>query len=95
MKKEGGNKMARHQHTYVAGHIVKRFRWKQFSEIPVKNLTAVVINILPRQKDREILDKWEAHFRQKLPVAGLPESYVITQDPFTGVKVLWKERRAP
>jgi hypothetical protein len=86
--------MSYHQHVYKIGHIVKRFQWDSFKKIPKKDLVAVVINVLPNsKKDQEVLKLWEDHFRQDLPIAGLPEPYVITQNPETGIKMLWKRRR--
>ena len=87
--------MSRYKRIYHQAYIIKRFQWELFQQIPEKNLIAVVINIQPRLKsDIEVLEKWEDHFRQKLPIAGLPEPYVITQDPKSKIKMLWKERRA-
>ena len=82
--------MARHQHFYFESHIVKKFQWDKFYKIPVSNLIPVIINV-QTPTDEEILKKWEKHFQQKLAVAGLPVPYVITKNPITGVKMLWKE----
>ena len=82
------------QHVYQEKYIVKRFMPEEFDKIPKRNIMAQVINIRPNQNDSIILKKWENHFRQNLPIANLPEPYIIIKDPVTGIKMLWKERRA-
>ena len=74
--------------------IVKEFRGEEIFKLPYKRVIPLVININSKSKeDRAILIKWEEHFQQNLPLAGLPAPYVITQDA-KGIKILWKERRA-
>ena len=70
--------MSRYKHIYHQAYIIKQFQWELFQQIPEKNLIAVVINIQPRLKsDIEVLEKWEDHFRQKLPIARRRNTYRI------------------
>jgi len=86
--------MAQGQHVFQEKNIVKRFMPEEFEKIPKRKIMAQVINIKPNQTDAIILKRWEKHFRQNLPFANLPEPYIIIKDPVTGIKMLWKERRA-
>lgn len=78
---------------YVASHIIKRNRWQEFKEIPINRIKPIVHNIKDTKPDNEMLWNWELHFRGyfngKKVLRSIP--YIITQDPRSKIKTLWKE----
>jgi len=76
--------MAKENNFYNSNKIVRRYRFKQFSEIPPWKLVDIVHGIVEGKiADENILKSWEDHFRSmKIP-------YVIMLE--SGRKTLWKE----
>jgi len=79
---------------FKKGHIVKRFRWEEFQKIAEKNL----VDFLPHIRgdspiDGRTLETWENHLRGKFNGRQLKFKipYVITKNPKTGARALWKE----
>lgn len=78
---------------YVSSHVIKRYKWQEFLSIPTNRIKPIVHNIRNKESDRQILWSWELHFQGyfngKKIFPGIP--YVITQDPKSKIKTLWKE----
>jgi len=87
-----GKKMS-DKYIFVSEHIVDSFR-PEF--INMSNIESFVINIREKSKnDQEILKRWIKGFQGFIPGVSkrikFISPYIITKDPETGVKTLWKE----
>lgn len=80
---------------YKSTEVQKRYRWKQFQEIPQSKLWEFIGPITTSQKDIAILATWEQHFKSvKVPYVVIKRLF----SDFKGLRVMAKfivcERRA-
>lgn len=84
------------QTKYRPSHIIRRFMWQKFLAIPNERIMAVVINIKNTKADVAILNSWEYHFQGYCCGIKLGDAspYIVTENPKSKIKTLWKERVA-
>lgn len=90
--KREGRKMSS-KHVFSEKQVIDSFKPEL---INMSHIDSFVVNIKEKSKqDQEILKKWAKSFQGYLP--GVKKRvkfispYIITKDPKTGIKTLWKE----
>lgn len=74
-------------------HIIEHFMLDEFEKIP-KGRVSDFISEVKTIEDHKVLDLWAEHFRGKFQgvQTRFKCPFVITKNPITGVKALWKEK---
>lgn len=94
LKRRDKEKLTPTETKYKPSHIIRRFMWQRFLKIPDKNVIGIIINIKNTKEDLKILNRWESHFQGYFCGIKIDKGspYIITENPKSKTKTLWKER---